>query len=50
MPVAPQDDMVVHADPQPLGRSGDLAGDLDVGAAGGGVARGVIVEKSPTSS
>lgn len=44
MPVAPQDDMVVHRDAQPLAGGGDLAGDLDIGAAGGGVARGMVVD------
>lgn len=43
MTVRPDDDVVVHGNAQALARLGDLAGDFDVGAAGGGVSARVIV-------
>lgn len=45
MPVRPDDDVVVHGNAQALARFGDLAGDFDVGAAGGGVSARVIVHQ-----
>lgn len=45
MPARPDDDVVVYCDAQALARFGDLAGDFDVGSAGGGVAARVVVDQ-----
>lgn len=44
-PVAADDQMVVDGDAQGAAGFDDLAGDLDVGGGGRGVARGVVVEE-----
>ncbi len=41
-----QDDVIVHRDAEAFAGLCDLPGDLDVGAAGGGIARGVVVDQT----
>ena len=43
MPRGADDQVVVHRDAQPLARLRDGAGDVDIGAAGRGVAAGMVV-------
>lgn len=47
--LAADDQMVVHADLQGAAGLDDLPGHVDVGAGGGGVAAGVVVEKPSKS-
>ncbi len=44
-PIAPHHQMVVHQNAQRLTGLDHLAGDIDVGAGGGGVAGGVVVDQ-----
>lgn len=44
MAADPHDDVIVDDDPHRRAGVGDGAGDSHVGAAGGGIARGVIVD------
>lgn len=44
MPFRADDDVIVDRDAQALARLDDVAGQLDIGAAGGGVAARVIVD------
>lgn len=44
MAVAPDDDVIVDGDTEGLGGVDDLLGHLDVGARGGRVAGGVVVD------
>lgn len=45
MPLGADDHMIVQRDVEPLRRIGDAAGELDISAAGGGVAAGVVVDQ-----
>lgn len=44
MPFRADDDVVVHRDAELLARLDDVAGEFDIGAAGGGVAARMIVD------
>jgi hypothetical protein len=45
MPLAPDDDVIVHGHAQQPPGLGDALGDLDVGAAGLRIAAGVVVDQ-----
>lgn len=50
MALGADDDVVVQHDAEALARLGDVAGDVDVGAAGRGIARGMVVDLSALST